>query len=327
MRICVVGGSGNISISIVRRLLELGHEVTCFNRGKSEGLPPGARGIVGDRKDADAYERAMQREKFDAAIDMICFTADEARSSIRAFAGVQHFVQCSTVCTYGIQYDYLPADEDHPLQPVSDYGRNKVAADHAYLEAWHRDGFPVTIIKPSTTYGPKMGVLRQIAWEFSWISRVRAGKPIVVCGDGNALHQYLHVDDAAYAFAGVIGKPHCIGQVYNMTRRGFMTWAEYHRTAMKVLGREVELVGVPFDVLQRMEIPNFGICSDIFAHHIYYNSEKLFRHVPEFQPRVTLETGLAQVIEALDREGRIPAVETNTWEDKIVAWAKRGVDA
>jgi len=323
MKICIVGGSGNISISIVRRLLELGHDVACFNRGKSTGLPDGARAITGDRADRDAFERTMQREKFDAAIDMICFNADEARSSIRAFTGVQQFVQCSTVCTYGIQYDYLPADENHPLRPISDYGRNKVAADHAFLEAHHRDGFPVTIIKPSTTYGPKMGVLRQIAWEFSWISRVRAGLPIVVCGDGNALHQFLHVDDAAIAFAGVLGKPHCIGQTYNMTRRGFTTWADYHRTAMKVLGREVDLVGVPFDVLKRMSVPNFGICEEIFAHHIYFDSDKLCRHVPEFQPKVTLEAGLSQVIESLDRDGRIPTVQTNTWEDRLVDWARR----
>jgi hypothetical protein len=36
--------------------------------------------------------------------------------------------------------------------------------------------FPVTIIKPSSTYGPQMGLLRQVAWEFSWIDRVRKGK-------------------------------------------------------------------------------------------------------------------------------------------------------
>ncbi|HNB53532.1 MAG TPA: hypothetical protein PK530_16400, partial [Anaerolineales bacterium] len=150
--------------------------------------------------------------------------------------------------------------------------------------------------------------------------------PIVVCGDGNALHQHLHVDDAAPAFAGVLGKTHTLGQVYNMVKRGFVTWADYHRTAMQVLGREVELVGIPFEDLKRMNVPNFGICEDIFAHHVYYSAEKLFRDVPEFQPKISLEAGMAQVIEVMDREGRIPNSDDLTWEDRLVE-AQRAVRA
>ncbi len=91
-----------------------------------------------------------------------------------------------------------------------------------------------------------MGLLRQVSRAQSWIDRVRKGKPILVCGDGNAIHQFLHVDDAALCFANVVGKERCIGQVYNMVNRGFITWAQYHRAAMSVIGREVEMVGVPF---------------------------------------------------------------------------------
>src|SRR5260221_4398783 len=124
MKVVVVGGTGNISTSIVRVLLEQGHDVACFNRGQRGMLPKGARLIQGDRANAAEFERAMQQEQFDAAIDMICYNAEQAHSSIRAFRGLRHFVQCSTVCTYGVQYDYLPAKEDHPLRPITDYGRN-----------------------------------------------------------------------------------------------------------------------------------------------------------------------------------------------------------
>ena len=319
MKIVVVGGTGNISTSIVRRLLQLGHDVTCYNRGQSGSLPEGARLLTGDRADRATFEETMQREKFDAAIDMISFNAEDAHSSLRAFREVKHFVQCSTVCTYGITYDWLPATEDHPLRPTTDYGRGKAAADNVLLAAWHRDGFPVTIIKPSTTYGPQMGLLRQIAWDFSWIDRVRQGKPILVCGDGNALHQFLHVDDAAPAFAGVLAKDNCLGQIYNMTARGFVTWADYHRLAMQVIGREVELVGVPFDDLKKMDIPNFAVCEEIFAHHIFYDSSKLRRDVPEFTPQISLREGMTRVLEAMQSSGRIPNADESTWEDEIIA--------
>ena len=263
MKVCVIGGTGNISTSIVRVLLEKGHEVTCYNRGKSGTLPKDVRVICGDRSLRDDFEKNMQKESFDAVIDMICFNAEDAKSDIRAFPHVGQLVHCSTVCTYGIEYLWLPVTEDHPLRPISDYGRNKVAADAAFLEAYYRDAFPVTIIKPSTTYGTKLGLLRQVAWDFSWIDRVRKGKPILICGDGNALHQFLHVDDAALGFAGVLGKKHCIGQTYNLTNRGFISWADYHRTGMRVIGREVELKGVPLAVLQKQNIPNFEICRSI----------------------------------------------------------------
>jgi nucleoside-diphosphate-sugar epimerase len=261
----------------------------------------------------------MQEQAFDAAIDMICFTREDAESSLRAFRGVSHLVYCSTADTYGIQRDWLPVTEDHPLRPTTDYARNKAEADAAFLSAYYSEAFPVTIIKPATTYGPKLGLLRQISWDFTWIDRVRKGKPIIVCGDGNAIHQFLHVDDAALCFANVLGKAHCIGQIYNMVNRGFITWADYHRLAMKVLGREVDLVGVPLQDLVAIGVPGSDILIEDFAHHSYFSAEKLFRDVPEFRPVVSLEAGMRQVLESMDREGRVPDSDQVDWEDRIIA--------
>ena len=315
MKIGIVGGTGNISTSIVRLLVQQGHEVVCFNRGQRSPSAAGVRVIVGDRANAAEFERAMQREKFDAAIDMICFNAEQAQSSVRAFRGVKHFVHCSTVCTYGVRYDALPVTEDHPLRAITDYGRNKVAADMVYGTAYRAEGFPVTIIKPSTTYGPQMGMLRQVAWDFGWIDRVRKGKPILVCDGGRARHQFLHVDDAALGFAGVLGKPQCIGQIYNLMRSEDISWTDYHQLAMQVLGREVRLVSVP---LAALAADRFDICKTIFAYDCVYSPAKLQRDVPEFRPVISLEAGMKQVIEAMDREKRVPNSDSDTWEDTII---------
>jgi hypothetical protein len=91
-----------------------------------------------------------------------------------------------------------------------------------------------------------------------------------------------------------------------MVRREFITWADYHRLAMKVIGREVELVGVPLDDLIALKVPGVDICRDIFAHHGYYSAEKLFREVPAYHPVVSLEEGMTRVLAAMDREGRVP---------------------
>jgi nucleoside-diphosphate-sugar epimerase len=223
MRICVIGGTGNISTSLVTFLLTQGHEVTCVNRGRSGQVPEGAGWIQGDRRDRVAFERTMQGQPFDAALDMQCFTQEDAASGVRAFPQVQHFVQCSTVCTYGITPDWRPVTEDHRLRPTTAYGRHKAQADAVFLEAYDRQGFPITVVKPSTTYGPKQGLLRQIAWDFSWLDRIRKGKPLLICGDGNTVHQHLHVDDAALGFAHIIGRKQCIGQTYHLVDRGCIT--------------------------------------------------------------------------------------------------------
>lgn len=319
MKVCVVGGTGNISTSIVRLLLDLGHEVACFNRGKHGNAPDGARLIVGDRLDRNAFEKAMQQEAFDAAINMICFNREDALSDVRAFQGVSHFIHVSTVCTYGVDYDWLPVTETHPLRPITDYGKNKAAADDVFREAFHRDKFPVSIVKPSTTYGPQLGLLRQIAWDYSWINRVLEGRPILICGDGHAIHQFLHVDDAALCFAHMLGRTKCIGQTYNMTRDGFTTWKRYHETAMKMLGRTVEMVGISCRDLELFAVPAYDICRDIFAHNCYYGSEKLVRDVPEFKPRISLEDGMLSVFRAMQKQNRLPQSEPGGWEDKIIA--------
>jgi nucleoside-diphosphate-sugar epimerase len=324
MKVCVVGGTGNISTSIVALLVKQGHEVTLYNRGQRHAPPPGVACIAGDRKDTVAFEAAIQAGHFDAGIDMICFNAEDARSTLRAFRGVKHLVHCSTVCTYGVQYDWLPVTEDHPLRPASDYGKGKVAADDVLLEAYHREGFPVSIIKPSTTFGSSWFMLRQIAWECGWVDRVRKGKPIAVCGDGRAIHQWLHPDDAAKAFVHMLGRSRCVGQTYNMTKREFASWNDYHRTAMKVIGREVELVGVPLANLLAAKVPGVDICTSIFSHNTIYNPDRLMRDVPEFHPQIPLEEMLGRVLEAMDREKRVPNSDVETWEDRLIA-AQRAV--
>lgn len=60
MKVCIVGGTGNISTSITRLLLQEGHQVTCYNRGKSNPVPAGARVIIGDRLQRESFEKTMQ---------------------------------------------------------------------------------------------------------------------------------------------------------------------------------------------------------------------------------------------------------------------------
>jgi len=321
LKIGVVGGTGNISTSFVKLLVEQGHDVICFNRGVRGEVPVGAKVIIGDRTNREDFENKMQNEGFDAAIDMICYSADDAKSDLRAFQDVSHFVQCSTVITYGLEMDWLPATEDHPLRAVDQYGRGKIEADAVFMEAYYGEKFPVTIIKPSTTMGPQNGPLRQLGTDFSWVDRIRKGLPILLLGNGNQALQILDVDDAALCFANVLGKEHCIGQTYNLVKRGYTTWKRYHQTAMRVLGKEVDIVGITLDDVKNLKnfvVPGYVDWVDSFAYNAYFSSEKIMRDIPEFVPKIPLEVTLERIIESADRDGRIPSIHSNNWEDQII---------
>lgn len=318
MKTCIIGGTGNISLPIVKLLLKQGHDVTIFNRNKQGKVPEDVKHIIGDRKNRANFESKMKTEKFDYVIDMICFDRMDALSDIRTFTGISHFIQISTVCTYGVDYNFLPVTEDHPLRPITDYGKNKTAADSVFMEAYHRNGFPVTIIKPSTTFGPQMGLLRQIAWEFSWINRVETGRPVLILGEGFAPHQFLHVDDAAPCFSYLLGREKCIGQTYNMVSRGFTTWKTWHETAMKVIGKEVELVGITLAQLDIFDVPDHDICREVFANNCYYSNGKILRDIPEFSPQLSLKQGISDVYLKMKEAGNIPKSEKGGWEDKVI---------
>lgn len=323
-RVVIVGGTGNISTSISRLLVEKGFDVTCFNRGqnRSEAIPESVHFIKGDRHDRARFESVMQKQHFDYAIDMICFNEEDAQSDIRAFREVEQFVITSTTCTYGVRYDYLPVDENHPLRPITDYGRGKVAADRAFMDAYEKTGFPVTIIKPSSTYGNQVGMVGNVGETNLWIDRIRKGKPLLLCGSGNNVHQLLHVDDAAKGYVGALGKKHCIGEMYNLVREGFIEWRDYYKTGMKVLGKEVEMIAVPLEILEKLGYAGRGFTTDIFGYNTIYDHHKIYHDIPEFRPSVSLEDGMRQVIAYSDAHDMIPNSDNYPIDDKLAAYMK-----
>ena len=212
MRVLVIGGTGNISSGVVAALLERGHEVVPFNRGQRTDPPPADVQVIhGDRRNREDFENKLRSEKFDAVVDMISFDAEDAASALRAFHGrADHFLHCSTVMTYGPPFSGINIGETAPLRGSSEYGRGKIAADALLLKAYEDNGFPVTILKPSYTYGNGM-LGRQVAGYGIWIDRIRKGKPILSAGDGQNYCQFLSSRDSGVGFAEIIGRSKCLG--------------------------------------------------------------------------------------------------------------------
>ena len=82
------------------------------------------------------------------------------------------------------------------------------------------------------------------------------------------------------------------------------------------------MVGVPLAELLALDTPGVGIAKDIFSHNTIYSSEKLFRDVAQFQPSVSLEDGISELIEIMDGDGRITDSDEQPWEDQVIAAQK-----
>ncbi len=88
MKVLVIGGTRFIGLHIVRQLVDLGHEVTTFNRGISPGqLPPGVKRLYGDRKDHTRMREVLGGQQFDAIIDTSAFTLDDVKIIVELFKG------------------------------------------------------------------------------------------------------------------------------------------------------------------------------------------------------------------------------------------------
>jgi hypothetical protein len=130
------------------------------HQSRAERRRPGRGGADPvDRHQKAEFEHRLRSERLDAAIDMVCMNREDASSSARAFRGVLHFINCSSVATYGREFDEFPTPEDHPLRPWTDYNRKyaivKAQADEVFMDAFRSENFPVTLLKPSITYGPR----------------------------------------------------------------------------------------------------------------------------------------------------------------------------
>ncbi len=313
MNVLIVGGTGLISTGIVKHLLARSAQVTAFNRGKRESsLPPAVKTLNGDRNKFDDFERTFKDQRFDVVIDMVCFNPDQAESAIRAFEGrCEQFIFCSTVCTYGVKSPpNIFVNETFPQEPISTYGKNKLACEKIFLAAHEAGKFKTTIIRPSSTYGAGAPLIDNLESDpVSW-DRVERGRPVLCAGDGLGLWVSTHRDDCGKLFAYAALNEKTYGQAYNATRDEHLTWQEYYRQVGAGLGKQPRVIFLPADWILKQDPTRFTLLREITRYHGAYDSSKAKRDVPEFKCEIGLEKGSRHTFADLRRR--------YAWKDSAV---------
>jgi len=115
-------------------------------------------------------------------------------------------VYASTRQIYGMP-NYLPVDENHPIQPVDYNGVHKYAASMYHTMLGRSGAIDAVVLRLTNVYGPRMALdVPCQGFLSTFLRRLLLRRPLEIFGDGEQLRDPVFVDDAVEAFmiAGAI---------------------------------------------------------------------------------------------------------------------------
>ena len=216
--------------------------------------PAGAQVFRADVHTEEAhFADFLAGRSFDAVVDWIAFHPNDIERDLRLFRGrTGQFVFISSASVYQKPPQNYFITEDTPLEnPFWDYSQNKIACERRLTQARAQEGFPVTIVRPTLTYGPGQIPFSVGSWDHPWtvIDRMQRGQPVIVAGDGSSLWVVTWNQDFARGFAGLLGNPAALGEAYQITSDEVLTWDQIHLEAYRALGLEPRLVHISSELI------------------------------------------------------------------------------
>ena len=254
-KILMIGGTGTISTAIVRQLAAEGQwEVTVLNRGnRPEVLPENVKHLQVDVNDEARVRELTDGVMWDAVAEFIGFVPAQVERDVRLFEGKTHqYVYISSASAYHKPCrSYLITEGTSLANPYWQYSRDKIACEELLMREYRENGFPVTIVRPSHTYDERSIPVAVHGKSGSWqvIERIRAGKPVIIPGDGTSLWTLTFNRDFARGYIGLLGNPHAIGEAVQITGDETLNWNQVHETIAQALGVRLNALHVPSDLL------------------------------------------------------------------------------
>jgi 2-alkyl-3-oxoalkanoate reductase len=325
VKVLVTGGTGFTGKALVRRLLDLGHEVVVLD--VKEGLKTrelrdwGAEVILGSVTDEEVVRRAM------AGVEVVHHLAaafremnvpdshykhvnvEGTRNVLQAALdeGVRKLVYCSTCGVHG-NIDHPPGGEDAPIQPADYYQRTKYEAEPIVRELNAR-GLPSVILRPAAIYGPGDPE------RFLMIFRRVARGTFPMFGNGRTFYHPLYIDNLVDAFVLAMQEGIGDGQAYLIADEEYLEIEELVRRVGRALNVDVKIPHFPVwpviaagHVCEKVCRP-FGVTPPIFPRRVdWYRQNRAFkidkaRRELGYRPEVGIDEGLRRTAEWYRREG------------------------
>ncbi|MBS7612407.1 SDR family oxidoreductase [Candidatus Bathyarchaeota archaeon] len=302
MKVLITGGAGFIGSHLADALIDMGYEVRVFDNlsvGSRKDLEGLDAFIYGDVRDRDAVFEALRG--VDAVVHLASLTSVE--ESVRkpleyhevnvtgtlnvldacVKAGVEKFVFSSSASVYG-EPSELPVREDSPTNPLSPYAASKLAAEH-YVNVYHRVyGLNTVVFRLFNVYGCGQPLNEYSGVIARFLSRVRRGEPPIIYGDGLQTRDFIYIDDVVDAFILALNAD-VSAETFNIAYGKPTTINELANVMLKLSGMET-LKPIYMEARK----------GDIV--HSYADISKA-RKMLKFNPKVSLEEGLAKMLNTL----------------------------
>jgi len=320
----VTGGAGFIGSHLVERLLADGHDVLVldnFSTGRPENLAPFRDDPRLHVNDVDVADWSLVRHAIDGAdwvfhlaaladivpsiqrpLDYHRSNVDGTASTLEAAraAGSSRFVYAASSSCYGIP-DAYPTSENAELRPEYPYALTKSIGEQYVLHWAKVYGLPAVSLRFFNVYGPRARTSGTYGAVFGvFLAQKRAHQPFTVVGDGEQTRDFTYVTDVVDACVHA-ARSEVAGRVYNV---GSGRATSINRL-VELLGDEAGVVNVP----RRPGEPDCTL-ADISR----------IRDELGWEPRVSIEEGVALLLEDIDAWSDAPVWNARAIEDATADW-------
>jgi UDP-glucose 4-epimerase len=299
-KILVTGGAGFIGSHVVDLFLAKGYQVVVLDdlsTGRISNLNPGAKLYQMDIRSPEVREvfaaekpdyvshhaaqaevrRSVAQPLFDAEVNIL--GSINLLECARDFE-VKHFVYISSGgAAYG-EPEQLPCNEDHPVNPICQYGASKHTVEH-YLYMYHANyGLRYTVLRYPNVFGPRQNPQGEAGVIAIFTGKMLASEPVLVNGDGEQTRDFVYVGDCAHANYLAVTVDHQPG-IYNLG------W-----------GRPTSINEISFALAKATAYPRpiqHGPAKVGETRHIYLDATKAEKELG-WTPTLTLEQGLEKTV-------------------------------
>lgn len=196
--------------------------------------------------------------------------------------GVKRVIHTSTSEVYGTA-QYVPIDEDHPLQPQSPYSASKIGADAMAMSFHNAFDLPVTVARPFNTYGPRQSARAVIP---TIISQIANGMKQIKLGDVSPTRDFNYVEDTCHGFLALANCDAAVGQTVNIASNYEISVADTLNVIRELMGSDVEFITDE----QRLRPGK----SEVFR---LWGDNTRIRELTGFEPQHDIRAGLQKTID------------------------------
>lgn len=201
--------------------------------------------------------------------------------------GVKRFIHTSTSETYGTA-QYVPIDENHPLQPQSPYSASKISADAMAMSFYNSFEFPLTIARPFNTYGPRQSARAVIP---TIITQIASGMEEIKLGDVSPTRDFNFVEDTCRGFIELSKSERVIGETVNIGSNFEISIGDTLSLIKEIMNSDVKFI---LDE-QRIRPEKSEV------NRLWCDNTKL-KDLTGFEPQYDLKAGLTKTIEWFTHE-------------------------